>query len=729
MDKRLIGSLIIPFLYVPSVLAEPMKNLGSLSVDNYGDTTAYAISADGTTIVGASYNGLKQDHAFRWTSAGLQDLENAKPGYQDYSTAKLVNAEGSVIAGEAITPVSGGAVIARGFRWTKVDGQKEYLGSLGGNGSSTVKGMSADGSVIVGSASKDKDIQHAYRWTDGPGMKDLGTLGTGNSLVSGANAVSADGSTVVGFSGNDNNETRAFRWIDTPTGMEDLGTLKKLNSGNSTASGVNVDGSIIIGDADNDSGETRAFRWTKLKGMEDLGTLKADNSGSSHAKLISADGSTIIGSADSDNNQSNLFRWTETSKRMQSLGTLNASNSGPSTAAGVSADGKSVVGTSRNDNNQNRAFLWTEALGRMQDLGTLKSDNSGVSSAVGISADGKVIAGNSDTDEGRTRAFIYKVSSGGMQDYENILKSFPKLAAERELAAAQQQFAMSRLLDTNCFVGETGANCLALTGVLSNTSADGNYIGRRERAQGIVTLGHGFTELLTFGVNVSVGGTRLRDSSIDSDAAYGVSGWGEYSETGLAHEGLQANAALGYNTQNTTLSRGKGLANVQTVKGSTDLDTIAGRIGVGYGLKLDSDWLLTPEVALIRQQTTFDSYKEKRGGFVASYKQSHLKSTVLEAGLTGQRALDSISRIEVGAGVEQDLSVERMRMKGSFELSTDPFDIKSPLSRNSLRPYMKSAYTYDFNKAASLSAGILVARDTFSNSPEVSVSASYGLKF
>lgn len=91
------------------------------------------------------------------------------------------------------------------------------LGDLpGGNYYSTAKGVSSDGSVIVGEGYSSSGYE-AFRWTSGGGMMGLGNLG-GSST---ANAVSADGSIVVGRSYTSSGDRQAFVW-DESNGMQSL---------------------------------------------------------------------------------------------------------------------------------------------------------------------------------------------------------------------------------------------------------------------------------------------------------------------------------------------------------------------------------------------------------------------------------------------------------------------------------------------------------------------------
>jgi len=120
----------------------------------------------------------------------------------------------------------------------------------------------------------------------------LGTLGGDRGLARG---VSADGSVVVGWAYNDAGQDRAFRWTQA-TGMVDLGTL---GGDWSEAYGVSADGSVVVGVAQNAVRLLRAFRWTAAGGMEDLNTTYASllrpSSDLRMARAISPDGRYIVG--------------------------------------------------------------------------------------------------------------------------------------------------------------------------------------------------------------------------------------------------------------------------------------------------------------------------------------------------------------------------------------------------------------------------------------------------
>lgn len=293
------------------------------------ESIAYAVSADGSVVVGEADNATGNYRAFRWTSSGgMTDLGTLGG---DYATANGISADGTVVVGQA-----GNGVMSRPFRWTQSGGMED-IGSLGGVGGGAWA-VSADGQVIVG-ASRPTGLGavHAFRWTS-VGMVDLGTLGGSSSS---ANGVSADGSVVVGQSQIAGDSAyHAFRW--TSSGMVDLGTL---GGAEAFATAVSGDGSITVGYSET-STAMRAFRWTS-SGMTDLGALGGTGY-SSRAYGISSDGNVVVGTSEIPSGV-RAFRWTQ-SGGMQSVedwlraNGVTVANDTTSVAYAANSDGSVVVG-------------------------------------------------------------------------------------------------------------------------------------------------------------------------------------------------------------------------------------------------------------------------------------------------------------------------------------------------------------------------------------------------
>jgi probable HAF family extracellular repeat protein len=281
----------------------------------------------------------------------------------------------------------------------------QYLGSLPDFPQTYVRGMSADGSAVVGTSETTDDSQ-AFRWTVSDGMRGLGYLPGVD--FSRAFATSAHGDVVVGDS-----ETgvgyRAFRWT-LNDGMVDLGTM---SSGSySTATGVSADGSVVVGRGNDYTGRTQAFRWTSSTGMVALGFTP--DTDVSQASAVSSDGSTVVGECYKSGTPSNqAFRWTA-SGGMVGLGSTASGDE--SWASGVSSDGSTVVGNCyKQSTSYQEAFRWTASSG-MVGLGRLPGTN--WSTARGTSGDGSVVVGYSGGT--LVEAFVWdKVR--GMQNLKDLL--------------------------------------------------------------------------------------------------------------------------------------------------------------------------------------------------------------------------------------------------------------------------------------------------------------------
>jgi probable HAF family extracellular repeat protein len=170
---------------------------------------------DAGAVVGLSYNGANQQHAFLWTQAGgLQDLTPNLTSIGG-ATATAINSSNEVVG----YYYPNGSRLPVGFSWTQAGG----LQDLGPSG--TVVEAVNDSGMIVGQAPNAGGYKHAFAWTEAGGMKDLGTLG---GTASAALSVNKNG-WVVGTSltSSGTGQLHAFLW--TPSGgMQDLTVLSGL---------------------------------------------------------------------------------------------------------------------------------------------------------------------------------------------------------------------------------------------------------------------------------------------------------------------------------------------------------------------------------------------------------------------------------------------------------------------------------------------------------------------
>jgi probable HAF family extracellular repeat protein len=224
-----------------------MRDLGVLPGGTLG-AEAHGISFTGGAVCGTSHSA-DGFHAFRWTSAGMQDLGTLDG---DYSNAFAISADGSVVVGAA------------------------GLGEKGRNGKA-----------------RDDDKgggEHAFVWTAAGGMQDLGALEEEDS--SGALAVSADGSVATGYSG-----PTAVVWD--ADGMHDLEVLPGGSVSINYA--ISGDGRVAGGLCNTASGATVASLWTAQLGLVDLNSYLpgrgVDTTGwvLTTTTGLSHDGTTIVG--------------------------------------------------------------------------------------------------------------------------------------------------------------------------------------------------------------------------------------------------------------------------------------------------------------------------------------------------------------------------------------------------------------------------------------------------
>jgi probable HAF family extracellular repeat protein len=303
-------------------------------------------------------------------------------GNQFYGLPFSLSGDGSVAAGVTSSPFSPSD---RAFRWTQATGMQGIGDLPGGEFTSEARGVSLDGSVIVGRSVSGNGVE-AFRWTSSTKMVGLGDL-PGHRFYSVGTAVSADGSAVTGYSEGPQG-FEPFRWT-TATGMVGLDPNGPFPG---KAVGISADGSAIAGTTT----AGKAFRWTSAGGIQQLGALPTSVDGVSEAWAISADGSTVVGYGTNGGPFWEAIRWTAAGG-MQSLGDLPG---GPihGYATSVSGDGSVIVGMSAIAGGGQVPFLWTEAQG-MRNLQQLFIDH-GIERVAGhgmtvwaISADGNVLAG------------------------------------------------------------------------------------------------------------------------------------------------------------------------------------------------------------------------------------------------------------------------------------------------------------------------------------------------
>jgi len=322
---------------------------------------AYGVSGDGNVVVGES-SSANGDEAFRWDAInGMIGLETGDgldvlAGASYFSQAGDASADGAVIIGTI-----GNSAFTLGFRWDAVDGMQLIWPFPGEDFDCRPEGVSADGTIIVGTSSAGVNEGESFRWTEDTGITPLENNPASATFI--ATAISGDGLIVGGLGKNpaEPSVQKAFRWdaVAGPVALDP--TLPGHFSG---VTGASADGSVLVGYMEVYIGEflyrNRAFRWTLADGIVDLGTV-GNAVSDSLARAVNGDGTVIVGErTDSD---SKAFIWRE-GVGMQYLATVVTSEYGLdltgwtlTTATGVSGDGLVIVGWGKNPNGKNEGWI------------------------------------------------------------------------------------------------------------------------------------------------------------------------------------------------------------------------------------------------------------------------------------------------------------------------------------------------------------------------------------
>jgi probable HAF family extracellular repeat protein len=242
--------------------------------------------------------------------------------------------------------------------------------------------------------------QHAFLWSPGKGMKDLGTLS--GATVSGAIGLN-DAGTVVGYSNVKGLPVTQFVAVQWPStgGIRNLGTLS--GGASSAAFQINSAG-VIAGDSFVASGVVNATRWVNGQ-IKNLGKLQG---AIFTAGLSINDNSYIVGEsvfAYGPPFTSHGFLWNGST--MKDLGALSGGIT--SMANAINSSGV-VVGQSdgRNTGGNWHAVMW-DASGKIKDLGLLKGGTYSV--AFGVN-DSEVVVGYGNIANNAAHALIWTAAKG-----------------------------------------------------------------------------------------------------------------------------------------------------------------------------------------------------------------------------------------------------------------------------------------------------------------------------
>jgi probable HAF family extracellular repeat protein len=301
-------------------------------------TTATGVSGNGV-VVGYGYDAASAGHPFRWTAAtGLVQLD-LLPGATD-GYALAVSADGSIVAGYCHT--SSGSVPTV---WDASGPRAAPLPT--GITAATLTACSADGLSLAGYGTMGT-TQRAIVWPAAGSAAILPLLaGAGPNAF--AYSLSGDGAVAVGFSGVlGSGLHHAYRWTS-GAGMVDLGDLAG-GTHDTIAYAASADGSVIVGDAGKAVGGREAFRWTPSGGMIGLGAFSLPTGPPfSYGRAVSGDGQIVTGFSTTSNFQE-AFVWSADTGLRNVLDVLTTTYGVTVTGwllaygQGISPDGTIIVG-------------------------------------------------------------------------------------------------------------------------------------------------------------------------------------------------------------------------------------------------------------------------------------------------------------------------------------------------------------------------------------------------
>ncbi len=335
---------------------------------------------------------------------GLTSAGGADPATLAYAATELVL---QLDAGPAGVLNSQGQVTGYFYPSGSIDGSRHAflyspgsgvldLGTLGGASS---QGLALNNlGQVAGSAAISGESLHSFLYSADSGMVDLGTPGVNNSQAISVN----DSGQVAGTFNISRRVQHAFVYT-AAAGVVDLGTL---GGSNSVAVAQNHAGQVVGNSSTTYSGR-HAFVYSATGGMVDLGTLGGSDS---QAAAINSTGQVAGYSYLSGNGSFHAFVYSADGG-MVDLGTLGGTNS----QAVALNDAGQVVGSSSVLGDAVHAFLYTAA-GGMVDLGTLGGSNSygtAINSS-GLVAGQSYLSGNSTL-----HAFVY-TPGGGMVDLNTV---------------------------------------------------------------------------------------------------------------------------------------------------------------------------------------------------------------------------------------------------------------------------------------------------------------------
>jgi probable HAF family extracellular repeat protein len=262
--RRLASLLTLVFAFDAAASAQTVRyTVQDLDLGQIGGagSTASAINDSGI-VVGWMVNNVRDTRAARTGAGGIFEL---LPGLESVSSdAEAINAFGDITGAFQVSAYPNWSYHA--MRYTRTGGLED-LGTLLGGPSSFGTGINGGGQVAGWSyVSLTPFVIRGFLSKPGQPLQDLGTFTGGTSASSVASGIN-DAGQIAGHSETSFGRWHAFRY--TPgSGLLDLGTYLYDNS---FASAINATGQVV-GRVSSPTGE-HAFRYTEGVGIQDVHAL------------------------------------------------------------------------------------------------------------------------------------------------------------------------------------------------------------------------------------------------------------------------------------------------------------------------------------------------------------------------------------------------------------------------------------------------------------------------
>ena len=352
-------ALRVEGLVVAELVAAPHASFQGLGDLPGGETesTAHALSADGSTVVGSSRSMFAPTgEAFRWRNgAGIEPLgciagycESAPGSDSEISRGLGVSADGGVVAGESIATVEDFfcAYIpsVAVFTWTSSAG----FGTHAAGTRYAFRAFSSDASTVGGDFGYTTSVSSCAWLGWGDGWIDSGDGVTPVPVDAGGlhanipRAISANGAIVAGA---DRYTRDVFLWSGAPSVAVLAERFEPL--------GMSQDGRWLVGSS---LDMTTPVVWSESGGLRTLEVPPGTTAAS--ARYISPDGRTILGSVNAEpwiwlgsDPPQRLDAWLELEHGIV-LGGWSLTG-----VAGISNDGRFIAGNGTNPSGQSEAWI------------------------------------------------------------------------------------------------------------------------------------------------------------------------------------------------------------------------------------------------------------------------------------------------------------------------------------------------------------------------------------